>query len=107
MVNETMSAELKAQIDAPVKQVIITFNVDAFPNSGQYLLEESKAISVRHGLDSTLLSYDDTFANISLTRISNSIVVNDMDYFMATDEIFEKLVDYTPKVEIRTEIVEA
>lgn len=94
--------ELKQHIKAPIKQMIITFDVEILINSNNYLENICKQIASNYGLHASLLSQDDFFVNISFKNSSDT-KIKDLDYLMVADKVFEKLSDYTPRIEIRTE----
>lgn len=95
---------MKYELSKPIDTMVITFNISILVSSERILLMKCQDIASHRGLKAALTHADDMFVNIEFMRAHRSNT--DMDFMLAADDVFDQLIDYTPRIEVHTSMLD-
>jgi hypothetical protein len=94
---------MKYELAKPIDTMVITFNISILVSSERILLVKCQDIASHRGLKAVLTHADDMFVNIEFMRAHRSNT--DMDFMLAAEDVFDQLIDYTPRIEVHTSML--
>lgn len=95
---------MKYELSKPIDTMVITFNISILVSSERILLVKCQDIASHRGLKAALTHADDMFVNIEFMRAHRSNT--DMDFMLAAEDVFDQLIDYTPRIEVHTSMLD-
>lgn len=95
---------MKYELAKPIDTMVITFNISILVSSERILLVKCQDIASHRGLKAVLTHADDMFVNIEFMRAHRSNT--DMDFMLAAEDVFDQLIDYTPRIEVHTSMLD-
>lgn len=96
---------MRHELKKPIESMVVVFNVVILANSERMLLSKCQDIAAAHGLKAVLAHVDDMCVNIEFMRAIGT--TGDMEFMQSAEEVFDRLVDYTPCIEMHTNLMDA
>lgn len=95
---------MKYELSKPIDTMVITFNISILVSSERILLVKCQDIASHRGLKAALTHADYMFVNIEFMRAHRNNT--DMDFMLAAEDVFDQLIDYTPRIEVHTSMLD-